>query len=63
MILEVGEIVANNKNIKTNNANTKKYVNPTARIWGKIIITILAVLMCLSGLIALIYYIVFNTLH
>ncbi len=55
--------MANNKNIKTNNANTKKYVNPAARIWGKIIITILAVLMCLSGLIALIYYIVFNTLH
>ena len=36
----------------------KKYVNPTTKPAGKVIIFTLAILMCLSGLISLIYLIV-----
>ena len=38
--------------------NDKKYVNPTTKPWGKVIIFTLAILMCLSGLISLIYLLV-----
>ena len=47
------------KNIEKNKkAEEKKYVNPTNTPWGKIIIFTLAILMCLSGLISLIYLLV-----
>ena len=36
----------------------KKYVNPTTKPAGKVIIFTLAILMCLSGLISLIYLII-----
>lgn len=53
----------NNKNNKKGNKNnkekeTKKFVNPASRLWGKILIAILAVAMALGGLISLILYFV-----
>lgn len=41
----------------------KVYQNPANRAWGKIIIAILAVAMCLGGLASLIYLIVQSILH
>ena len=41
-----------------NKKTDKKYVNPASTPWGKIIIFTLAILMCLSGLISLIYLLV-----
>ncbi|MGM9968989.1 MAG: hypothetical protein ACI35S_01165 [Anaeroplasma sp.] len=54
----------NNKNSKKNTKDDKKknkaYKNPATTLWGKIIILILALAMCLSGLISLIYLIIQN---
>ena len=36
----------------------KKYVNPTTKPAGKVIIFTLAILMCFAGLISLIYLII-----
>lgn len=48
------------KNIKNNKEKKqeKKFVNPASRVWGKVLITILAVAMALGSLISLIYLIV-----
>ena len=47
------------KNIE-NKKTEKKYVNPTTKPAGKVIIFTLAILMCLAGLISLIYLIIKN---
>lgn len=44
-------------------AKQKVYQNPANRPWGKIIIAILAIAMCLGGLASLIYLIVQSILH
>lgn len=44
----------NNKQVK----ETKKFKNPAKQLWGKIIITTLAILMACGSLISLIYLIV-----
>lgn len=45
------------KNNKQKNAKNekKKYKNPAKTIWGKVIITALAIMMALGSLISLIY--------
>ena len=43
-----------NNTYKKSEKEVKPYKNPTTTIWGKIIICTLALLMALSGLIALI---------
>lgn len=50
---------------KKNKPQTKQkvYQNPANRPWGKIIIAILAIAMCLGGLASLIYLIVQSILH
>ena len=44
------------KNNKKN--ENKPYKNPAKTVWGKIIITVLAILMAASGLITLIYFLI-----
>lgn len=58
----------NNKNYKEKNdtkngSKTVPFKNPATRPWGKIIITILALAMCLGGLLSLVFLIVNNILH
>lgn len=58
----------NNKNYKDKNNKKNKdkevtFKNPATRPWGKIIITVLALAMCLGGLLSLIFLIVNNILH
>ncbi len=52
-----------NKKNKQTKPQEKKFVNPASRAWGKIIIAILAIAMCLGGLASLIYLIVQSILH
>lgn len=52
-----------NSNKKNNTKKAKPVTNPATRPWGKIIIAILALLMCCGSLISLIYLIVQNALH
>ncbi len=47
-----------NKKNKQKKEKEKKFVNPASRLWGKILITILALAMCLGGLASLIYLII-----
>jgi hypothetical protein len=37
---------------------SKEFKNPAKTVWGKVIITTLAILMAASGLITLIYFII-----
>lgn len=47
--------MAKNNNQKNNKKQDKVYKNPAKTLWGKIIITTLAVVMALGSLISLIY--------
>ena len=51
------------KNVIKNDNKEKKYVNPGSTKWGKVIIFILAIAMCLGGLASVIYLIVQNVLR
>lgn len=52
----------NNSNKKKNNEVKKEkvYRNPASTVWGKIIISFLAIAMAFSGLISLIYLMFFR---
>ena len=45
-----------NKNKKHETPQKKKSYNPANRVWGKIVVGLLALAMALSGLISLIWY-------
>ena len=54
----------NNKNkVVKEEKKKEKYVNPGSTTWGKVIIFILALAMCLGGLASVIYLIVQNFLR
>lgn len=50
------------KNDTKNGNKAVTFKNPATKLWGKIIITILALAMCLGGLLSLIFLIVNNIL-
>jgi hypothetical protein len=41
----------------------KSYVNPARKPWGKVLIVILGLAMCLGSVISLIYLVINNILH
>lgn len=51
----------NIKNNKNEKKQEKKFVNPASTVWGKILISFLAVAMALGSLISLIYLIIQNS--